>query len=134
MKRLVVAVLAMMVCFTGCSKDEEIEQEQGKVTPENVFRGKRVAEINYGNSYEKYTYDQNGRLISAKIFYGGDVLVEETLTYENNKLTVIGKEGGVIVSESSFVINENGFIDSGIIAHGVDDISSKYTISIEMKY
>ena len=132
MKKIVVTVLAMMVCFVGCSKDEETEQETGKVTPENVFRGKRVAEKGSYGYFDKYTYDQDGRLVSVK-----SSNEEQVLKYENNKLIVIEKEGDEIEYESTFIINENGFAESGTGVYyeeGEDGVMKKYTSTYEFKY
>ena len=136
MKKLVVAVLVMMVCFTGCSKDEEIEQEQGKVTPENVFKGKRVVEKGSSSYFEKYAYDQDGRLVSVKHFNSGELNYEETLKYENNKLTITTEGGDEIDFKMNLVINENGFAESGtdFYYEEEDGVIVEYTSTFEFKY
>ena len=136
MKKLVVAVLAMMVCFTGCSKDEETEQGQGTVKPEEVFRGKRVVEKGSSSYFDQYAYDQDGRLVSVKHFDDGKLNYEEILKYENNKLIITTKGGDEIDYKIDLVINENGFAESGsdVYYEKENGVIVEYTSTYEFKY
>ena len=136
MKKLVVALLAMMGCSTRCDKNKEAV----KAMPENIFRGKRVAEKSAGNdsynSSTKFTYDNDGHLILVNSFYKGELRYEDILTYDNNKLTVIKKNRGEIVYETTYLINKKGFVEFGVEFYYEEDqgITTKYTTNYEFKY
>ena len=126
----------MMGCSTRCDKNKEAV----KAMPENIFRGKRVAEKSAGNdsynSSTKFTYDKDGHLVLVKSFYKGELRYEDILTYDNNKLTVIKKNRGEIVYETTYLINKKGFVEFGIEFYYEEDqgITTKYTTNYEFKY
>ena len=127
MKRLVVALLAVMVCFTGCSK----EDGEGKVTPENVFRGKRLSESSPGGNYKtKYSYDQNGLLtkVTWENKVEDKVVVENefTFTYTANTVKIICENESGGKGEDIFKLNKNGFAESGISTYTNDGETEKY--------
>ena len=125
----------MMGCSTRYAKNEETV----KVMPENILRGKRVAEKNFDNDFNsltKFTYDKDGHLVLVNSFCKGELRYENILTYDNNKLTVIKKNRGKIEYETIYLINKKGFVEFGVEFYYEEDqgIITKYTTTYEFKY